>query len=110
MSDSGKRVFELTTTVTFPHLPLEHLDEFARKLEDAVRTVLSDNPAVTAYFVTPDRGTGDFMLGFRFDGADPRYIEEMAVDMLNEAVELVAAQDGSKPLRPEREESALVLA
>ena len=55
-------------------------------------------------------GTGDIAYGLRFKGADPRYINDMADEILDKSVELVAEREGSSPIEAEREESVLVLA
>jgi hypothetical protein len=103
-------MFELTVTVTFPKLEESYLGHFAQLLGDAIFNVLPEYPAVDAYFVKADEDPRDFMVGLRFNGADPRYIEEMATEILQAATKYIADQDGSAPLDVEREDSALVLA
>lgn len=109
MAGTDDRTFEITATVNFPTVAPSDLGEFATKLESAVVTVLSGYPAVTAYYVAADL-TGDVIFGLRFEGIEPVHIEGMADDILEEAVDLVAQRDGTRPLESEREESVLVLA
>lgn len=108
MADS--RVFELTATVNFPTLPADQYEEFVEHLGSAVGSVLSEYPTAVAFLVAPDQHPGDVMFGLRFQGADPKYIAEMADEILEKAVELVAEREGTAPIEAEREESLLVLA
>lgn len=104
------RTFELTATVNFPTLSARDYDAFVRNLSSAVGSVLSDYPTVVAFLVAPDVTPGDVTFGLRFEGADPKYIADMADEILEEAVALVAERAGTSPLEAEREESVLVLA
>ncbi|MCI2956935.1 hypothetical protein MN032_04455 [Agromyces atrinae] len=110
MAESKSRVFELTAAVNFPTVDRHMLEEFAGKLASAVESVIGEYPTAVAYLVAADVTAGEITFGIRFDGADPRYIAEMADDILEEAVELVAKREGSGPIETEREESVLVLA
>lgn len=109
MSDRERRVFELTATVNFPTVPADELDSFVPKLAEAVRSVIGEFPTAVAFFVAPD-GTGDVAYGVRFDGADPRYMESMADEIMEKAVQLMGEDEGRAPIQAEREESVLVLA
>lgn len=103
------RAFELMSTVTFHDVEVHELEEFAVKLADAVRDVLGDYPAVEEFLVEADMSTGDINFGLRFISVDPAYIDDLADEILEKAVELVATRDGVKPADAEREESVLVL-
>lgn len=108
MSDSDVRSFELTTTVHFPTIKAHRMEDFARKLDIAVNAVLREYPAVTAYLVERGAEAGDISFGLRFEGANPRYMEDMADEVLEKAVDSIAAAEGTSPLKAEREESTLI--
>lgn len=103
------RGFELTATVTFHAVGRDEIEGFAKKLSSAVGAVLQDFPQIDAFLVEPDLATGDINYGLRFAGVDPQYIDEMADEVLEKAVDLVAERDGDSPMEAEREESVLVL-
>lgn len=105
----GTRNFELTTTVTFHTIEAHELESFARKLASAVGAVVSDYPAVVAFLVEPDASTGDLNYGLRFKAVDPQFVEDMADEILEKAVELLAQREGGEPVEAEVEESVLVL-
>lgn len=108
MSSPEFRSFELTTTVHFPTIAPHAIVDFATKLDAAVGSVAREFPAVIAYLVTPGSDTGDVSYGLRFEGADPRYMVDMADEILERAVDAVASQEGTPPAKAEREESTLV--
>lgn len=110
MTVRDDRMFELTATVNFPTLDPSDLESFAQKLDSAVGSVLSEYVTAVAFMIAPDLSTGDINYGIRFSGADPRYIADMADEILQKAVELVAEREGTRPIEAEREESVLVLA
>ena len=103
------RNFELTTTVTFHSIESHELEAFARNLARAVGTVLADYPAVVAFLVEPDMSTGDLNYGLRFNAVDPEFVDDMANEILDRAVQLVVEREGKEPAEPELEESVLVL-
>lgn len=104
------RDFEITATVNFPTLEPSDLEDFATKLSSAVRETVGDYPSVAAFLIAPETSTGDITFGLRFKGADPRYIRDMADEILEKSVDLVAEREGTSPIEAEREESVLVLA
>lgn len=110
MAASQARAFELVATVNFPTVPVSDLSGFATKLGSAVGTILVEYPAARAFLVEVDGSTDDITFGVRFEGADPRYIDDMASEILERSVQLVAKREGSTPIETEREESVLVLA
>lgn len=110
MAASQARAFELVATVNFPTVPASELSRFAAKLGSAVGSILADYPAARAFLVEVDGSTDDITFGVRFEGADPRYIDDMADEILERSVQLVAEREGSRPVKTEREESVLVLA
>lgn len=109
MSAVQTRTFELMSTVTIGGLAVEDLEPFAAKLSHAVGMVLPEFPAVVAFLVEPLPGTTDVNFGLRFSTADPEFVEDMATEILEKAVEKVAEVDGVKPVEAEREDSVLVL-
>jgi hypothetical protein len=104
------RKFEFTATVNFPSVPKSELQKFAAELKACVAEVLSDYPTAVAYLLTADVASGDVTYGVRFDGADPKYIADMADEILDKATDMVAAREGAEPIAAEREESMLALA
>lgn len=110
MTVQDQRDFEITASVNFPTVERSELEEFAAKLGSAVREIVADYPSVAAFLVAPDMSTGDIAYGLRFKGADPKYIGDMADEILDKSVELVAEREGIAPIEAEREESVLVLA
>lgn len=109
MTTVRTRVFEITATVTFPTVPSGELVKFAERLSTAVSAVLQEYPAADAFLIEPLPSAGAINYGIRFNGADPIYIEEMADEILEKAVDLVADSQGTEHIEAEREESVLVL-
>lgn len=111
MSIRGSRSFELMTTVTFPSSASLDLNDLARKLSEAVREVLAEGHYVTvvAFLVQANTDSDDISYGLRFDGADPRYLEDMATEVFEAAVKKIAEREGTRPIEAEQEESVLVL-
>lgn len=103
------RNIELTTTVTFHAIEPHELAAFARKLASAMGTVVADYPAVVAFLMEPDTSTGDLNYGLRFKAVDPQFVEDMADEILEKSVELLAQREGGDPVEAEVEESVLVL-
>ena len=103
------RIFELMSTVTFHDMSLSELDAFTPKLATAVRDVVADHPAIVAFLVELDVSTAEVNFGLRFSAVDPAFAEDMAYEVLDEAVNRAQA-DGSKRIEAEREESVLVVA
>lgn len=110
MSATDDRSFELTATVSFPTLEAHQYDAFLEKLSAAVAEVVTEYPTVVAFMVGPDQPPCDVIFGVRFHRADPRYIEDMADEILQRSVALIAEREGTKPVESEREASMLVVA
>lgn len=104
------RKFEFTATVNFPTVAKTELQEFAVELKACIAEVLSDYPTAVAYLLTAEVDSGDVAYGVRFDGANPKYIADMADEILDKATDMVAARKGAEPVAAEREESMLALA
>jgi len=110
MTALSTRTFELVTTVTFHDLPLAIFESFVHRLAGAVREAVSDYPAVEAFLVEPGQTAGDINYGLRFKAVDPAFADDMANEILEKAVEIIAESDGGDLLEAEREESVLTLA
>lgn len=110
MTAVQSRVFELISTVTFHDMNLSEVTQFAPKLTQAIREVLPEYPAVNAFLVEVDQETADVNFGLRFSAIDPDAIEDIASEILHEAVGRIAAGEGSRPVEAEREDSVLLLA
>jgi hypothetical protein len=109
MTAVRNRTFELTTTIMFPGV--SDLVAYAAKLSDAVRTVVQEYVGtVTAFLVYPDTTSGDVTYGIRFAAIEPSYMDDIADEILDKAVALVAERDGEAPPQVEREGSVLVQA
>lgn len=109
MTAVRNRTFELTTTVMFPEV--SDLVGYATKLSDAVRTVVQEYVGtVTAFLIYPDTASGDVTYGLRFAAIDPSYMDDIADEILDKSVALVAERDGVRPVHIEREASVLVQA
>ncbi|MGN7977453.1 hypothetical protein ACTJJ4_07750 [Microbacterium sp. 22195] len=109
MTAVRNRTFELTTTVMLPDVA--DLAAYAAKLSDATRIVVQDYVGtVTAFLVYPDSESNDVTFGLRFAAIEPAYMDDIADEILDKAVALVAERDGSSPVRVEREGSVLVQA
>lgn len=103
------RALELMSTVTFHEITADMIESFALKLAEAVRAVVREYPAVSEFLIEPDLTTGDINYGLRFASVDPAFVDEMAGEILEKAVEIIAASEGAEPVNAEREESVLVL-
>lgn len=109
MTAVRNRTFELTTTVMFPGVT--DLAAYAAKLSEAVRSVVQDYVGtVTAFLVHHDAESGDVAYGLRFAAIEPSYMDDIADEILDKAVALVAERDGRSPAQVEREGSVLVQA
>lgn len=109
MTAVRNRTFELTTTVMFPDV--SDLVSYSAKLSDAVRTVVQDYVGtVTAFLVYPDTSSGDVAYGIRFAAIEPAYMDDIADEILDKAVALVAERDEVAPAQIVREGSVLVQA
>ena len=97
MANIADRRFELITS----------LDEYASRFEAAVREAIAEFPTVTAYFVAADHDSVEVQMGLRFEGMDPKYIEESAEEILQSAIDGLSHDDAGQPV-PVREESSLV--
>lgn len=96
------------STVTFHNMNVAELERFAPVLSDAVADVLSEYPAVSEYLVEFDTTTGDVNFGLRFSAVNTAFVESMANEILEEAVQRTEpASSGSKRIEAEREESVL---
>lgn len=109
MSAVQTRTFELMSTVTFHGISADAITPFSEKLARAVGQVISEFPAIVAFLVEPDVKTGDINFGLRFQVIDPDVADDWADEVLEKAVQTIAADEGVKPVEAEREESVLVL-
>jgi hypothetical protein len=107
MSDAEDRRFELTTSLSVPLMSPSFLGHYVEALEEAVRKAVADIPTVTAYFVAPDPEAVEVVIGLRFEGMEPRYIEDTATEIIETSIEMLGNGEEQAP-RPVREESSLV--
>lgn len=102
------RAFELMSSVTFHEIDRHDLEAFSRQLAAAIGDVVPDYPAIEAYLIEADLDAGDINYGLRFISVDPAYIQEIADEVLEKAVESLARKAGTNSIDAEREESVLV--
>ncbi|WP_167046670.1 hypothetical protein [Salinibacterium sp. ZJ454] len=105
MADEAKS-YELTVTLSINSDSGDVLDEYVAQLESALVGVIREYPAITAYFVSPDYDVVEIQLGLRFESMPPKYIEDVADEVLDLTIDRAAEALASGA--PVREESTLV--
>jgi len=105
MSSSHGR-FELKTSLSISG-SREDLDTYVAILDEAIARVLLEYPAVSAYYAVGDPESVEIEVGLRFEGIAPKYIEDVADEILTTSIES-ATQASVSGAVPVREESTLV--
>jgi len=99
--------YELTTSLSITGGSRESLEQYAARFEEALVKTLRGNPTITAYYATPNYAAYEIEVGLRFEGMEPRYIEDAASHILDDCIAQVSSPIHSA-LTPIREESTLV--
>jgi len=100
--------YELTTSLGIGGGSPESLDAYVARLDHALLQVLGTHPTVTAYFTSANYEAFEVQVGLRFEGMEPRHIEEAASHILDECIEQASSPTGEPAALPVREESTLV--
>jgi hypothetical protein len=106
MSQETQR-YELTVSLSINSTSTELLDAHVTSLEEALVNVISEVPAITAYFVTGDYEAFEVNVGLRFERMKAEYVEDVANDVIDAAIAAASNANTSGP-RVVREESTLV--
>jgi hypothetical protein len=106
MSDDVKR-FELTASISVDGVTAENISDYCQRLDSAIAESISQHPGITAYFVQPDVELVEMRVGFRFESVRREFIEDLAGEVLSQAVSIAAKSTGHGE-NAVREESTLI--